>query len=144
MIFRLREFFLFVALLLVNQAAAAEKRVALVVGNSTYQNAALLPNPANDAAAVALKNAGFVLVDSRLDLRAADTRRALRDFADQARDGDVAVVYHAGHGIEIDGSFWAGQKNPAPGNTTVRCSVDRFLTGRATLSWLALACAVLS
>jgi uncharacterized caspase-like protein len=65
-----------------------------------------------------LKNAGFVLVDSRLDLRAADTRRALRDFADQARDGDVAVVYHAGHGIEIDGSFWAGQKNPAPGNTT--------------------------
>ena len=82
------------------------KRVALVVGNSNYKNAALLPNPANDAAAVAatLKGAGFDIVDSRLDLQAAEMRRALRDFADQARDSDVAVVYYAGHGIEIDGT----------------------------------------
>ena len=99
--------FLFIAaLLLVCQPASAEKRVALVLGNSNYKNAAVLPNPVNDAAAVAatLKGAGFDIVDSRLDLSAADMRRALRDFADQARDSDLAVVYYAGHGIEIDGT----------------------------------------
>jgi uncharacterized caspase-like protein len=80
--------------------------VALVLGNSNYKNAAVLPNPVNDAAAVAatLKGAGFDIVDSRLNLSAADMRRALRDFADQARDSDLAVVYYAGHGIEIDGT----------------------------------------
>jgi Caspase domain len=99
-------FFFIAALLLVCQPASAEKRVALVVGNSSYKNAAVLPNPVNDAAAVAatLKGAGFDVVDSRLDLSAAEMRRALRDFADQARDSDVAVVYYAGHGIEIDGT----------------------------------------
>ena len=99
-------FFFIAALLLVCQPASAEKRGALVLGNSNYKNAAVLPNPVNDAAAVAatLKGAGFDIVDSRLDLSAADMRRALRDFADQARDSDLAVVYYAGHGIEIDGT----------------------------------------
>jgi uncharacterized caspase-like protein len=98
--------FFVAALLLVCQPASAEKRVALVLGNSNYKNAAVLPNPVNDAAAVAatLKGAGFDIVDSRLNLSAADMRRALRDFADQARDSDLAVVYYAGHGIEIDGT----------------------------------------
>jgi hypothetical protein len=98
--------FFIAALLLVCQPASAEKRVALVLGNSNYKNAAVLPNPVNDAAAVAatLKGAGFDIVDSRLNLSAADMRRALRDFADQARDSDLAVVYYAGHGIEIDGT----------------------------------------
>jgi hypothetical protein len=94
------------ALVLACQPASAERRVALVVGNSNYKNAAPLPNPANDAAAIAatLKGAGFDVVDSRLDLQATDMRRALREFADQARGADVAVVYYAGHGIEIDGT----------------------------------------
>jgi uncharacterized caspase-like protein len=103
---KLRGFFLAAALLLVCQPAWATKRVALVLGNSTYQNAAPLPNPANDAAAVAatLKDAGFDVVDSRQDLKITDMRRALRDFADQARDADVALIYYAGHGIEIEGT----------------------------------------
>jgi uncharacterized caspase-like protein len=94
------------ALLLVSEPALAEKRVALVLGNSAYQNVAPLPNPANDSAKMAatLKDAGFDVVDSRRDLPAAETRRALRDFADRARDADIAVVYYAGHGIEVDGS----------------------------------------
>jgi hypothetical protein len=94
------------AFLLVCCPAWAEKRVALVIGNSTYQNADHLSNPANDATlvATALKNAGFDVVESRLDLKAVDMRRALRDFHDQAVDADVAVVYYAGHGIEIDGT----------------------------------------
>ncbi|WFU36270.1 caspase family protein [Bradyrhizobium brasilense] len=94
------------SVLLASQPAWATKRVALVVGNSNYQNAPLLPNPANDATAIAatLKGAGFDLVESRLNLTSSDMRRALRDFADQARDADIAIVYYAGHGIEIDGT----------------------------------------
>src|SRR5215216_4853380 len=102
----LRRFFLAAVLLLVCQPAWAEKRVALILGNSAYQNVARLPNPANDGAVIAstLKNAGFDVVDSRHDLPAAETRRALREFADRARDADIALVYYAGHGIEVDGT----------------------------------------
>ncbi len=103
----LRQFFLAAAaLLLVCQPAWAEKRVALVLGNAAYQNVAKLPNPVNDGAVIAatLKNAGFDVVESRQDLPAAETRRTLRDFADRARDADIAVVYYAGHGIEVDGA----------------------------------------
>src|SRR6202158_1908764 len=103
---KLCRLFLAAALLLMSQPAWAVKRVALIVGNSTYKNAAQLMHPVNDAAAVAavLKSAGFDVVDTRLDLQVADMRHALRDFADQAREADVAVVYYAGHGIEIEGT----------------------------------------
>src|SRR5204863_4520087 len=102
----LHPFFLAAALVLLSQPAFAQKRVALVIGNAAYQNVAKLPNPVNDGATIAttLKGAGFDVVDSRHDLGAADTRRALRDFADRARDADIAVVYYAGHGIEVNGS----------------------------------------
>jgi uncharacterized caspase-like protein len=94
------------AFLLASGPAFAEKRVALVLGNSAYRNVAPLTNPANDSARITatLKDAGFDVVDSRRDLPAAETRRALRDFADRARDADIAVVYYAGHGIEVDGA----------------------------------------
>jgi uncharacterized caspase-like protein len=103
---KLRGVFWAAVLLLVCQPAFAEKRVALVIGNSAYRNVAPLPNPVNDGAAFAatLKAAGFDVVDSRQDLPAAETRRALRDFADRARDADIAVVYYAGHGMEVDGT----------------------------------------
>jgi uncharacterized caspase-like protein len=86
--------------------AMAEKRVALVIGNSVYENAAPLANPANDATAMTaiLKQAGFEIVESRRNLKIAEMRRAFRDFADKSRDADIAVVYYAGHGIEIDGT----------------------------------------
>jgi uncharacterized caspase-like protein len=84
--------------------ALAEKRVALVIGNSAYQKVAPLTNPANDAGAVAamLKQIGFDSVEAKMDLKAADMRRALREFGNKTRDADVAVVYYAGHGIEVD------------------------------------------
>ena len=102
----LHRFFLAACLLLMCQPASAEKRVALVLGNSAYQSVPPLPNPVNDGAVIAatLKAAGFDVVDSRRDLPAAETRRALRDFADRARDADIAVVYYAGHGMEVDGT----------------------------------------
>jgi uncharacterized caspase-like protein len=99
------QFFVAAALLLASGPAFAEKRVALVIGNAAYQNVPKLPNPVNDGNTVAstLKDAGFDVVDNRHDMSAADTRRALRDFSDRARDADIAVVYYAGHGIEVDG-----------------------------------------
>src|ERR1700674_2457055 len=102
----LRRILLAAVLLLVCQPAFARKRVGLVLGNSAYQNVPQLANPVNDGAVVAatLKAAGFDVVDSRHDLPAAETRRALRDFADRARDADIAVVYYAGHGLEVDGT----------------------------------------
>ena len=103
---KLHRLFLAVAMLLVCQPAWAAKRVALVIGNSAYQNVALLPNPVNDGAVIAatLKGAGFDVVDSRHDLSASEMRRALRDFADRAHDADIALVYYAGHGMEVDGT----------------------------------------
>ena len=94
------------ASLLFSEPALAEKRVALVIGNSAYENVARLGNPANDATAMAetLKEAGFDVVDSRRNLKIADMRRAFRDFSEKSRDADVAVVYYAGHGIEVDGT----------------------------------------
>jgi uncharacterized caspase-like protein len=68
-------------LLFASALASAEKRVALVVGNSTYKNVARLDNPNNDAALMArtLKELGFVIVggDARTDLdkRAIDEAR---------------------------------------------------------------------
>jgi uncharacterized caspase-like protein len=87
-------------------SASAERRVALVIGNSVYQNVPKLPNPVNDARAIAtlLKNAGFDVVESRSDLGIANIRRAMRDFSNIARDADIGVVYYAGHGIELDGT----------------------------------------
>lgn len=99
-------FLLPVLLLFYCQPAWAGNRVALVIGNSAYKNAAPLSNPVNDAAIVeaTLKNAGFDVVQTRQDLQAIEMRRTLRDFADQARDADVAVIYYAGHGMEIEGT----------------------------------------
>lgn len=86
--------------------ALAEKRVALVLANSAYQSVPPLANAVNDGAlmAKALQDAGFDIVDARHDLTAPETRQALRSFADSARDADVAVIYYAGHGMEVDGS----------------------------------------
>jgi uncharacterized caspase-like protein len=100
-------FFLAIVLALLSCGSAhAEKRVALVVGNAAYQHVPRLGNPTNDVAAMAetLKGAGFDVVDARRDLKINEMRRALRDFSDKARDADVAVVYYAGHGIEVDGT----------------------------------------
>ena len=79
--------------------------MALVIGNSAYQNVPKLPNPANDSGAIAdlLRAAKFDVVESRKDLGIVEMRRAFRDFSDKARDADIAVVYYAGHGIEIEG-----------------------------------------
>jgi uncharacterized caspase-like protein len=83
--------------------ASAKKRVALVIGNGSYLHIAHLPNVANDAAAMAalFRTAKLDAVDVRHNLGVVELRRALRDFAGQAADADVAVLFYAGHGIEV-------------------------------------------
>ncbi|ARP97750.1 caspase family protein [Pseudorhodoplanes sinuspersici] len=86
--------------------AQAEKRVALVIGNSAYQNASRLTNPGNDASAMAdlFRRAGFDVVEARQDLGNLEFKRVAREFTVAARDADVAVMYFAGHGIEVNGT----------------------------------------
>src|SRR5215468_5056679 len=87
-------------------AAAAERRVALVVGNSAYKNASTLTNTINDSTAIAalFKSIGFEAVFSRTDLGVVDFKRTVREFLITAENADIAVVYYAGHGIEISGT----------------------------------------
>jgi caspase domain-containing protein len=93
-------------LALVPGVALADKRVALVVGNSNYQAVNPLPNPSRDATSIAkmLKDAGFESVDTLIDVGNLDFKRGIRKFEDTASDADIAVIYYAGHGIEIGGT----------------------------------------
>jgi Caspase domain len=89
-----------------SNAALADKRVALVVGNSNYQNVAKLPNPSSDASAIAqmFRNAGFDVVDLQLDAGNLEFKRAIRRFEDAASGSDMAVAFFAGHGLELKGN----------------------------------------
>jgi hypothetical protein len=81
-----------------------ERRVALVIGNSSYRNAPVLPNTVNDARdmVTALRKVGFEVVDGiDLDKRGMDA--ALTRFARLAQDADAAMFYFAGHGFQFNG-----------------------------------------
>ena len=83
--------------------AAAQRRVALVIGNSAYQKAPL-KNPANDAADISrvLGRLGFAVTA----LRDADRRsmeEAIRRFGQALGQGGVGLFYYAGHGMQVDG-----------------------------------------
>jgi tetratricopeptide (TPR) repeat protein len=82
-----------------------ERRVALVVGNSAYSSVQELPNPRRDAAAIAavLRSLGFQTVMLESDLSRERLVSALRSFAAEADRADWAVIYFAGHGIEVGG-----------------------------------------
>ena len=83
----------------------SERRIALIIGNSEYANAPRLPNPRGDAQALAttLSQLGFSSVTLRLDLKRDRLIDELKAFARAAADADWAVVYFAGHGLEIGG-----------------------------------------
>ncbi len=85
-------------------AQGANQRVALVIGNSSYVSAPALPNPANDAFAMSdsLRRLGFT-VQEGIDLDAAGMVSTLRAFGAMAETADIAVVFYAGHGIQVDG-----------------------------------------
>ncbi|PIT03633.1 hypothetical protein TSA1_24875 [Bradyrhizobium nitroreducens] len=84
-----------------------EQRVALVIGNSNYQNAPQLANPDNDAQSMAqfLNSAGFEVV-AATDLTQNDMLRVVQDFSAKVSargPNTVAMVYYAGHGVQLAG-----------------------------------------
>jgi hypothetical protein len=84
-----------------------EQRVALVIGNSNYQNAPQLQNPDNDAQSMAqfLNSAGFEVI-SAMDLTQNDMLRVVQDFSAKVASrgpNTVAMVYYAGHGVQLQG-----------------------------------------
>lgn len=88
--------------------AFADKRVALVIGNSAYQNVSPLSNPKSDALLMAgtLNRLGFVLVGggAQVDLDKARFDAAVQNFGNQLIGADVALFYYAGHGIQVRGT----------------------------------------
>jgi tetratricopeptide (TPR) repeat protein len=85
--------------------STSEKRVALVVGNSKYRSVPALPNPDGDAAAIAdsLRAVGFQDVRLVNDATRDGLVEALKSFANAADSADWAVIYYAGHGMEMAG-----------------------------------------
>lgn len=85
--------------------AEAQRRVALVVGNSAYVNTArLATNPKHDAAdmSASLKQLGFEVVEGN-DLDKASMDRTIRNFAEMLPGAQMALFYYAGHGLQVGG-----------------------------------------
>ena len=83
--------------------AAAESRIALVIGNEAYKDSPLA-NPVNDAKAVsaALRAAGFEVIE-RHNQGAVEMRRAIREFGEKLRGKGAGLFYFAGHGVQVNG-----------------------------------------
>jgi uncharacterized caspase-like protein len=105
--------------------ASADKRVALVIGNSTYQSVTRLDNPKNDAKLMAdtLRGLGFTLVGgaAQIDLDKAKFDGAVQSFGNQLPGADVALFYYAGHGVQVRGSNYLV---PVGANPTKEADVD--------------------
>lgn len=100
-------------------ADAGDRRVAFVVGNSGYQSVPQLPNPRNDASAVAesLKKSGFEVITA-IDANHVGFDTALEKFVRSMNGADMSVFYYSGHGIQVGGDNRiiptdAQLKNPA-------------------------------
>jgi uncharacterized caspase-like protein len=108
--------------------------VALVIGNSTYAYVKPLPNPTNDARAMAksLREIGFVVTEGT-DLDRDGMQATIRDFLREAVRAQVAVVYYAGHGVQIDGRNYLVpvdvQLRPGSGVTEAMMDMDTILAG---------------
>jgi len=105
--------------------ARADKRVALVIGNSNYQNVTRLDNPMNDAKLMAdtLRGLGFTLVGgaAQIDLDKVKFDGAVESFGNQLPGADVALFYYAGHGVQVRGSNYLV---PVGANPTKEADVD--------------------
>ena len=118
----------FLAIVLLCLAAApghADKRVALVIGNSDYQHIARLDNPKNDAKLIAatLRDLGFTLVGdgAQLDLDKPRFDSAVESFGKAIVGANVALFYYAGHGLQVRGSNYLV---PTTANPTREADVD--------------------
>ena len=122
---RVGQFFLilFLSVLAAAPAAHAQRRVALVIGNSAYQHTSPLANPKNDATDVgaALKKHGFQVIEG-FDLDKVGMDRKIREFAEAVHGAPVALFFFAGHGLQV-----GGQNYLVP--------IDAKLSTAAALDW---------
>jgi hypothetical protein len=86
------------------QKTLAEKRLALVIGNSDYGSSIVLKNPVNDANLMegTLKNLGFNVI-KLINATKIDMTAALRDFSKKLSEYSVTLFYYAGHGVQVNG-----------------------------------------
>lgn len=121
------------ATILAAGGAAAEKRVALVIGNAAYEHTAALPNPVRDADAIAgtLEALGFEVV-RQSNVSQAEFGAALFDFEQKVTDADVALFYYAGHGMQVGGNNYLLSTNAQVENPYLidaeGMRLDRILT----------------
>ncbi len=85
------------------------RRIALVIGNAAYANVPPLMNSDRDAESIgeALSEAGFAKVTVGTNLDRSQLEAVLQQFARDAGGADWAMIYYAGHGIEVDGINYA-------------------------------------
>ena len=100
----LAAFFLLIATAGLTGVAQAEKRIALVIGIAEYRSVPALRNTINDASLIGdtLRDLDFEVTPLR-DAGLAEMRKAIADFAFKAETADVALLYYAGHGVEVGG-----------------------------------------
>lgn len=86
-------------------AAQAERRIALVIGNSSYRTSPL-KNPVNDATAMTatLKEMGFKVTSAYNVRNYQELIKLIRDFGSELQKGGVGLFYYAGHGVQIGGN----------------------------------------
>ncbi|SCB42343.1 Uncharacterized protein, contains caspase domain [Bradyrhizobium shewense] len=115
-------------------ASGRGKRMALIIGNGAYQHVKALPNPSSDARAVAksLREIGFT-VSEGIDLDRAAMQKMTRDFLREAARAQVAVVYYAGHGVQVDGRNYLipvdVELKPGTGMTEAMIDMDTIMAG---------------
>jgi len=114
-----------VSFCLLGGPASADKRIALIIGNSAYENVTRLDNPKNDASLMAdtMRGLGFTLVGNgpQIDLDKAGLDRAVQSFGQLIQGADVALFYYAGHGVQVNGSNYLV---PVNANPTREADVD--------------------
>lgn len=119
-----------------------EQRVALVIGNSAYKKMPL-KNPVNDAKDIAnrLRSLGFTVVE-RSNLGIRQIGGALREFKSKLSPGSVAVVYYAGHGLQIKGENFlpavdaeiAGEEDVQNQSLSIRQILDLLSDSKSKLN----------
>lgn len=109
-------------------------RMALVIGNGAYAHVKALPNPPNDARALAksLRDIGFTVAEG-VDLDRAAMQKMTRDFLRDAARAQVALVYYAGHGVQVDGRNYLipvdVELKAGSGTTEAMIDMDTIMAG---------------
>jgi uncharacterized caspase-like protein len=106
-------------------AARADQRIALVVGNGAYKNVQQLPNPPISAKAMAelLRKAGFDVIEGT-DLNREEMTERLLEFGRKAEAADLAVFYYSGHAVAINGTEYL-----LPVDANIKSELDIKLGG---------------